>query len=190
MLKKNRDHYRNFLPLQKSFEVTKGPLKGNNYLLSQPQLATYQTKAHELTFTNQGLKIIFDHFAGFLGPKRPIFTTLGYIRPLVGLTTKFSSQKFFHLMSRPIFREKIFDDTIVSVGKDRKFRKFAFFACATWCDISNESLWAEFTSNNLKIILIVWLDFLAYLDPISPISTPSGHWWIKRQNFSRENCFT
>ena len=36
MLKKNRDHYRNFLPLQKSFEVTKGPLKGNNYLLSQP----------------------------------------------------------------------------------------------------------------------------------------------------------
>ena len=140
MLKKNRDHYRNFLPLQKSFEVTKGPLKGNNYLLSQPQLATYQTKAHELTFTNQGLKIIFDHFAGFLGPKRPIFTTLGYIRPLVGLTTKFSSQKFFHLMSRPIFREKNFDDTIVSVGKDRKFRKFAFFACATWCDISNESL--------------------------------------------------
>ena len=61
---------------------------------------------------------------------------------------------------------KKFDDTIVSVGKDRKFRKFAFFACATWCDISNESLWAEFTSNNLKIIFDRLAGFFGLFRPI------------------------
>ena len=143
MLKKNWDHYRNFLPHQMTFEVSKGPLKGSNYFLSPPYRVAYQTKAYELTITTKGLKIIFDHIAEFLDPKRLIFATLGYIRSLVGLTTKILSQEFFLLMSCDIFWGKNFDETLVSLNKVRKFRNFALFACAIWCGISNETLWID-----------------------------------------------
>ena len=140
MLKKNWDHYRNFLPHQITFEVSKSPLKGNNYFLSPPYRVAYQTKAYELTITTKGLKTIFDHIAEFLDPKRLIFATLCFIRSLVGLTTKILSQQFFHLMSWDIFWGKNFDEALVSLSQDRKFRNLSLFACAIWCGISNKTL--------------------------------------------------